>query len=292
MNHPFMYFSVIIPLFNKADHIVDTLKSVLEQTHREFEVLVIDDGSTDNGYQLVKQVQNERVRVFEKPNGGASSARNHGMQLARGDYFAFLDADDFWLEDHLETLARLIRQFGSVAKVFATSIEKSGDKTVSLEPHRSVRAPELISDYFARNSKTTSLVSSSSFAIEKHVYLQGFTYDTRISYGEDVEYWCRIFKHFQLAKSHKVTSIYNQNASNRSNSQTVPLSRRFHQFDFQNASPSERQYYGKLIALLLLDYSMRPSPANVVKTILFHWRHLHLTPRYFALLLLKRISQT
>lgn len=284
-----MLFSVIIPLYNKADHIVDTLRSVLEQTQTDFEVLVVDDGSTDGGADLVKRIADKRVKVFQKPNGGVSSARNHGMQQAKGDYFAFLDADDLWLEDHLATILELILAFGSSTKIFATSIKRSDRIHEKSARQRNTLPPELISDYFLRNSRNTSLISSSNFAINRALYLDGYHYNTKTSYGEDVEFWCAIFKDFGLAKSHKITSIYNVDAENRSNSYITPISRRFHKFELQNASQSERKYYGKLIALLLMDYAMHPSPKNFLKALRVHWRHLHLAPRYWFLLLTKKI---
>ena len=120
-----MLFSVIVPLYNKADYIVATINSILHQTHQDFEVLVVDDGSTDGGGTLASLIPDARITVLRKPNGGVSSARNYGMQLAKGDFFAFLDADDIWLNNHLETIFGLIDEFNPTAKIFATSIKKS-----------------------------------------------------------------------------------------------------------------------------------------------------------------------
>ena len=89
-------FSVIIPLYNKEKSVSSTLQSVLNQTFKKFEVIVVDDGSTDGSYDVVKQFKDERIRLIQKENGGVSSARNRGIQETKYDHVAFLDADDVW----------------------------------------------------------------------------------------------------------------------------------------------------------------------------------------------------
>lgn len=90
-------FSVVIPLYNKAQSIKSTLQCVLNQTSGEFEVLIIDDGSTDESVARVNEFSDSRIRLIQKPNGGVSSARNRGIEEARYRYIALLDADDVWL---------------------------------------------------------------------------------------------------------------------------------------------------------------------------------------------------
>lgn len=100
-----MKFSVVVPLYNKAPYIASALQSVLEQSVADFEIIVIDDGSTDNGPELVKALADPRIRLISQANGGVSRARNAGIALAHGEWVAFLDADD-WL--HPEYFATLI----------------------------------------------------------------------------------------------------------------------------------------------------------------------------------------
>ena len=89
-------FSIVIPLYNKPISIQDTLKSVKSQTFDEFELLIINDGSTDNSREKAAEISDSRFRIIDKENGGRSSARNLGIQLAAYSYIAFLDADDIW----------------------------------------------------------------------------------------------------------------------------------------------------------------------------------------------------
>lgn len=104
-------FSVIIPLYNKELYIIATLRSVLAQSYQDFEVIIIDDGSTDNSLNIVLPYRSSRVKIYTKENGGASSARNYGITRARAKYIAFLDADDTWAADYLLKMMALIERY-------------------------------------------------------------------------------------------------------------------------------------------------------------------------------------
>jgi glycosyltransferase involved in cell wall biosynthesis len=111
------FISVVIPTFNRARQVQNALKSVLAQTYREFEVIVVDDGSTDGTGELLQTMisardnRSNQVRYFFQPNQGQSAARNKGAKEARGGWVAFLDSDDVWLPDKLEWQVRAIEQF-------------------------------------------------------------------------------------------------------------------------------------------------------------------------------------
>ena len=108
------FVSVVIPTFNRARQVQAALKSVLAQTYREFEAIVVDDGSTDGtGDAIQELISNgaKQVRYFFQPNQGQSAARNKGTDEARGEWVAFLDSDDVWLPEKLEWQVRAIEQF-------------------------------------------------------------------------------------------------------------------------------------------------------------------------------------
>ena len=98
--------SIVIPLYNKERAIINTLQSVLAQTYTDCEIIIVDDGSTDNSLNVVhkriSELENERIRVIHKKNGGVSSARNRGIKEAKGEYVALLDGDDLWEPTFLE----------------------------------------------------------------------------------------------------------------------------------------------------------------------------------------------
>ena len=99
--------SIVIPLYNKGFIIHKTIKSVLEQTFTDFEVVIVNDGSTDSSFEIVSQFSDKRIKLFQQENKGAASARNVGIEKATSNLIAFLDADDFWYPNHLEELVKL-----------------------------------------------------------------------------------------------------------------------------------------------------------------------------------------
>ena len=108
-----MKISIVIPLYNKEHYIEDTIKSVLAQTYSNWEAIIIDDGSTDASAKIVQSIPDSRIRLYQQANQGVSKARNHGIELATGDYIAFLDADDQWKPNYLETMNLLAEQYSN-----------------------------------------------------------------------------------------------------------------------------------------------------------------------------------
>lgn len=108
------FISVVIPLYNKEKSIAQSLKSVLDQTYTNFEIVVVDDGSTDKSVEVVKDIGDEKIKLFCKENGGPGSARNYGAQHALADWLVFLDADDELLPNALVTFAEVIEKHSDV----------------------------------------------------------------------------------------------------------------------------------------------------------------------------------
>jgi len=124
--NPAPLISVIIPLYNKEKFIKRCLDSVISQTYSNIEIVVVNDGSTDHSTEAVDAVDDPRIRLIEKPNGGVSSARNRGIDEARGVYIAFVDADDVWYEKHLEVLVEGFQHYPDAAMV-ANALEYRWD---------------------------------------------------------------------------------------------------------------------------------------------------------------------
>lgn len=202
--------SIVIPLYNKKDSIIESVVSVLNQTHKDFELIVINDGSTDDSILHLSKIQDSRVRVLNKPNGGVSSARNMGIRNSRFDLIAFLDADDQWESDYLDQMLSFRRNYPNAA-IFACNIQLKTKKYTK----NAIDFLEsgYVSDYF-KISTNHAIATSSSVLIEKKVFEKVGYFDENISSGEDLDMWFRIINKFQLAFLNKPLAIYNLSESN------------------------------------------------------------------------------
>ena len=129
-------FSVVIPLYNKELSIGNTIQSVLNQTYQDFEIVVINDGSTDKSLKVVEKINDPRISIINKANGGVSSARNRGIKESNFEWIAFLDGDDLWMENHLKILKDMIEAHPT-DKVFTTSFEFS-DSSDLIDEEKSI----------------------------------------------------------------------------------------------------------------------------------------------------------
>lgn len=199
-------FSVIIPLFNKRPYIQRAVKSVLDQTFDDFELIVIDDGSTDGSVDALADLRDSRLRIIRQANQGEGAARNTGMAAAVAPWVALIDADDAWLPDHLAELSRLANAFPDAGLISTTNVEACG---MTLPQFSVLQQPATIAvvDYFLEASKRIGCVNSSSAAVRRNVFesLGGFN-DMRA--GADLEYWARVALHHPVAMSSKTTSVY------------------------------------------------------------------------------------
>ena len=101
-------FSIVIPLYNKEKDIKKTLESVFEQSFQDYEIIIVDDGSTDSSRKIVLALDDPRIELYSKQNEGVSKTRNLGVEKANTDHIVFLDADDYWYPNHLENLNSLV----------------------------------------------------------------------------------------------------------------------------------------------------------------------------------------
>ena len=125
-------FSVIIPIYNKEKDVETTIKSVLNQTYIDYEVILVDDGSTDNSLDIVNAIEDDRIQIFTKQNEGVSKTRNYGITKAKAEYIAFLDADDYWYPNHLENLNFLITTYPN-HNWFASAYEKKRTEKLTVK---------------------------------------------------------------------------------------------------------------------------------------------------------------
>jgi glycosyltransferase involved in cell wall biosynthesis len=212
-----VYFSVIIPLYNKENYIENALKSILDQSFLDYEILIINDGSTDNSISNINHLQSDKITVIHhKKNKGLSAARNTGIRNAKGTYVTFLDADDLWKPDFLITIHTLIKQFPQ-AGIFATNYEELyKDRIVSPKNGTShlVRNESCIIDFFKYNLQQ-GIYNHGSVCFHKKVYEKAGYYDENIDFSEDIDFNIRANSQFSLAFCNKVGMSYNMQSENQ-----------------------------------------------------------------------------
>lgn len=211
------YFSVIIPLYNKANEITRTLASVLSQTLTDFEVIIVNDGSTDTSLQQIETFDDQRIQLFTTENKGVSHARNYGIQQASSQRIAFLDADDLWKPHHLEDLKVLYEAFPNCG-MYCKAYDKIKGNTVITSDYKDIPNQKkwkgILKDYFY-HSTINSLASSSSIAIPKSVFDTVGTFNENYDSGEDTDMWIRIALHYPTAFYNRVSVTHNLNANDK-----------------------------------------------------------------------------
>ena len=140
--------SVIIPSYNRANLIERSVRSVLNQTYKNIEVIVIDDGSKDNTEEIVKAINDERLRYYKQENGGAAKARNNGVSLATGEYIAFHDSDDVWREDKLMKQMSFLKENPIYGMVYCNFMFHKMDGSSNIIPRDINVIGELDGDIF------------------------------------------------------------------------------------------------------------------------------------------------
>ena len=216
-----MKLSVVIPLYNKQNSIVATLQSVLIQTYQNFEIVVVDDGSTDDSAQVVEELfekypslqGGDRGRLVKKPNSGVCSARNRGIQEAKYDYIALLDGDDLWDEHYLEEQVRLIKDFPEAMMWGVNYADIVNGKIYPYQQGMGKDYRGYVEDYFGTSH--ADLFCSSSVVLTKEIAQEVGMQDERMAYSEDLDFWYRIILHAKVVYCDKVLAFYNKDAENR-----------------------------------------------------------------------------
>lgn len=204
-------FSVIIPLYNKAPYIAKAIESVLGQTYRDFEVIVIDDGSTDQSLEVAKTFENKSITIISQPNSGVSTARNNGVKLAKHPYICFLDADDWWHPTFLEEMKQLITDFPD-AGIYGSGyyIVKNGQERIAPigVPQGFERG---IIDYCEVYAKTLCMpIWTGAVIVPKNIFDEEGGFKSQLKLGEDFDLWIRIVLKHKAILVNKPLAYYNQ----------------------------------------------------------------------------------
>lgn len=204
---PLPQFSVVIPLYNKRPYIRRAVESVLGQTHTDFELIIVDDGSTDGSADVLAGIVDARLKLIRQPNQGVGAARNTGIAHACGAWLALLDADDAWLPHHLAELVRIIStnpQAGMISCAYREVVD--ANIPAVFEGADRVGAIRQV-NYFEEAAKRKGFINASSVAIRRDA-VQAVGGFSGLKAGEDIEYWVKVALQFPVAISSRVTCLY------------------------------------------------------------------------------------
>ena len=238
-------FSVIIPLYNKEKSISSTIESVINQTYPDFELIIVNDGSTDNSLEAAQSFKDTRIKIVNKPNGGVSSARNLGINLSQNQFIVFLDADDLWLPYCLEEFCALIREFRK-AQVFCTNYNMTGKNLKGSERRYYIEDYFFTSAFFLAKWSIPIMITG-CVSVRRDLFNEVGNFNQHITHGEDLDMWDRLARYSKIAKSEKVTTIYRTEAENRASQldESLKLKQKldFHKRD-NVLNKSQKLYYG------------------------------------------------
>lgn len=220
-----MMFSIVIPLYNKAKSIANTIQSILVQSFADFELIIVDDGSTDDSVRVVNQFTDKRIRLIQKENGGVCSARNRGIQEAKYPYIALLDADDYWDKDYLLEQTKMIADFPNATLWGINFAEVTeGNKLIRKLPTGLIEGYRgYVENYFNMSDRISDLFCSSSVVIRKDIFTITGMFDERIKYSEDIDMWYRIIVNFPVAFYDRYMVFYQYDSENRAMLRAKPL---------------------------------------------------------------------
>jgi len=207
--------TIVVPIYNKANTVLQALNSILYQSYNRYEVIIIDDGSTDDSSKVIFNwisnldcVASNKFKLFNQVNSGVSSARNKGVLLARFEYIAFLDADDYWENYHLDNLLILITRYGSDVNLFSAGIKYYSDGIFNFPkiPQKYQNDFNKL-DYFKVALISHGFVNASSVCCKTSSLIQ-HPFPLDMSNFEDSITWARICGSKGFAFSPSRTSIY------------------------------------------------------------------------------------
>lgn len=257
-----MKFSIIIPLYNKESYLSLTLNSVKEQTYKDFEVIIVDDGSLDNSLSIANTYTTDsRFKVFHLQNGGVSKARNYGISVSKGDYICFLDADDVWDKNYLGEAAYLLNKYGEI-NMICLSYNNFSEQIDKIKKRCNLRSyfedEDKLIDYFYYSVKEKrSIALTSAVVVKKSCITKNEVFFAHnISMGEDIDFWVRIAAEAPIVYSNKCLMYYRTDSEeNLSSKGLKSLSLSFpywRWYDLKSFSPYKDKFTTRMIYSLAM----------------------------------------
>lgn len=206
------FVSIIIPVYNGEKTIRETILSVLNQTYQNFEIVIINDGSTDSTLEVISSIPNPQIKVFSYPNTGVSASRNRGITLASGEYISFIDADDLWTPDKLEAQLKALQEHPQAAVAYSWTdwIDESGQVIYGGGHH------QIAGEVYAHLFLGDFIEGGSNVLIRKSALDEVGVFDESINFSEDWELWLRLAARYQfevVPRTQILYRIFHQSAS-------------------------------------------------------------------------------
>ena len=203
------FFSVVVPLYNKEKYIEATISSALQQTFEDFEIIIVDDGSTDESYQKVLAFKDPRIIILRQENKGVSEARNSGIKRAKSQYLALLDADDLWRPNHLNELYKSIQQYPE-ADLYCNNYDINYNSKIIRPASHSFNyenTPFLIENFFT-SSMSHPVTYPSGSCIKKETLLKLGLFNPLYDSAEDLGIWIQLGLHYKIVFNPVITYTY------------------------------------------------------------------------------------
>ena len=292
-------FSIIIPLYNKAAYIERAIQSVLSQTYQKFELIVVNDGSSDNSLEIAQKflISNTKCKLIDQENQGVSVARNNGVKVAVYDYIAFLDADDWWEQTYLEEMSRLTEEFPG-AGMFGSGYYIVKNRNKQIAPVGiNTGFDKGVVNYFSTYSTTLCMPFwTGATIIQKSIFELEHGFKPELKLGEDFDLWVRIALKYPVVLLNKPLSNYNQDVelTNRAIGQKLYEPREhmlFTDYGELNNNIEFRLLYERLALYGLIPYYLSSKNSSEVTQILnsTDWRNHAFKYRLYYILFPKLV---
>lgn len=228
-----MKVSVIIPVHNSEKYIFECINSVINQTYKNLEIIVVDDNSTDNSVSIIRNIKDKRIILIElDKNSGVAVARNKGIEVSSGDCICFLDSDDYWYSKKIEKQLRFIK---NKAFIYSQYLYLKGNKS------HVACVPNILT--YCQALKNTSIFTSTVMLNMKYLHKEDI-YMPSIKRGQDTACWWKILKKVKVAYGmQEVLSIYRIGNKSLSSNKFKALSRTWKLYGYEKISFCKRMYY-------------------------------------------------
>lgn len=279
--------SVIIPTYNRATLLPRAVNSVLNQTYRDFELIIVDDGSTDNTKEVIRKYKDPRIQYIKHDkNKGGSAARNLGIKMAKGEYIAFLDSDDEWLPEKIYLQLDKLKATSSKVGAVYSGIKWIHDKNEKIV-HCMI--PNLRGDLYVDN--LTGCFMGQTPLVKRECFDDGISYDESLQSHQDWDLWIRISKKYDLDYVEELLYIYHisgnqlsNNLESRINGWKQLLSK--HREEFIKHKKILSMHFNYLAKLCCLDNARKNALIFFIKSIFYSYvqkdSYIHILLLIFA----------